>query len=106
MKTELCSRDSAFTASYRDGRSEAPLQLSTTPSPCDTRSKWAPTMINLLEVPGKKQITLGSFDPFTDCSERCWSSQPASANICLSVASRCLLFPLYFRSRASTASRE
>src|SRR5439155_1890938 len=100
------SRGSIFTASYRDGSSEAPLQLSTTPSPSDTRSKCAPTMMTLSELPGSKQMTLGSFDPFTGCSEMCCPSQPASVNICFSVDSRCLLSPAYFLRRASTALRE
>jgi hypothetical protein len=58
------------------------------------------------ELPGRTQMTLGSFDLSTRCPERCWSSQPASANSCLSVASRCSLLPAYFLNRASTASRE
>src|SRR6266851_8889424 len=94
-----------FTASYSEGNNDAPLQLSTTPSPTDTWSKCAPTMMNLSELPGSTQITLGSLDPFTGCSERCRSSQPASANICLSVSSRRLLFPAYFPRRASTIWR-
>ena len=51
-------------------------------------------------------MTFGSFDPFTACSERCWSSQPASVNICFSVVSRCWSLPLYFSSRAWMTSRE
>lgn len=62
--------------------------------------------MTLFELPGNKQTTLGSFDPFTCCSDSCSPSQPASANICLSAASRCLLSPPYRCRRASTTSRE
>src|SRR5258705_9080281 len=62
--------------------------------------------MTLSELPGNKQITLGSCDPLTGCSEICCPSQPASVNICFSVASRCLLLPVYFLRRDSTPSRE
>src|SRR5207244_10408804 len=104
MKISVCLRGSIFTASYRDGSREAPLQLSTTPSPSDTRSKCAPTIMTLSELPGSTQMTLGSFDPFTGCSEICCPSQPASVNICFSVVSRCLLSPVDFLMRSSTPS--
>jgi hypothetical protein len=63
-------------------------------------------MIALSELPGSKQMIFGSFDPFTGCSERCWPTQPASANISLRVASRCRLLPVYLFNRPSTTSRE
>src|SRR5260221_6482696 len=63
-------------------------------------------MTYLSDLPGRTQTTLGSFDPLAICSERCWSSQPASANSCLSVCSRCLLFPPYFPNRELITSGE
>ena len=50
--------------------------------------------------------TFGSFDPFTDCSERCCSSQPASENNCLSVLARCRSFPWYCSRRLAMTARE
>src|ERR1700676_4435364 len=75
------------------------------PSPSATWSKCAPTMIVFSELPGSTHTTFGSFDPFTGCSERCSPSHPASANIFLSVASRCWFVPTYCLSRPSTFSR-
>src|SRR5690349_2297984 len=61
-------------------------------------------MIALPELPGSVQMTLGTFELRTCCSDIC-SPQPTSLKLCASRASRAAFVPWNSFSRASTARR-
>ena len=78
-KTNVCCTETPFRLKNKLGRSAAPLQLSTMPSPAETWSKCAPTRMTSSVCPRSVQIKFGGAFFLTICSEINSPVQPLCA---------------------------